>query len=136
MFIADDVGLGKTIEAGLIVRELLMRQKVKRIVVACPASVLLQWRDELESRFGLTFVVLDREYVLKCRRERGYGVNPWSTHTRFVISHSLLRDESYAGPLRNWLDVYPSGSLLILDEVQKVAGWGENGYIRIRYGCC
>jgi SNF2 family DNA or RNA helicase len=47
LFIADDVGLGKTIEAGLIIRELLMRQKVKRIVVACPASVLLQWRDEL-----------------------------------------------------------------------------------------
>ena len=78
-------------------------------------------RDELESRFGLTFVVLDREYVLKCRRERGYGVNPWSTHTRFVISHSLLRDESYAGPLRNWLDVYPSGSLLILDEAHNAA---------------
>ena len=48
LFIADDVGLGKTIEAGLIVRELLMRQKVRRIVVACPPSVLLQWRDELE----------------------------------------------------------------------------------------
>jgi SNF2 family DNA or RNA helicase len=121
LFIADDVGLGKTIEAGLIMRELLMRQKVKRIVVACPASVLLQWRDELETRFGLTFVVLDREYVLKCRRERGYGVNPWSTHTRFVISHSLLRDEAYAGPLRNWLDIYPSGSLLILDEAHNAA---------------
>src|SRR5207302_8099975 len=58
LFIADDVGLGKTIEAGLIIRELLMRQKVKRIVVSSPASVVLQWRHELESRFGLTFVVL------------------------------------------------------------------------------
>ncbi|MCC6861354.1 MAG: hypothetical protein IT158_22490 [Bryobacterales bacterium] len=48
LFIADDVGLGKTIEAGLIIRELLIRQKAKRIVVACPASVVLQWRDELE----------------------------------------------------------------------------------------
>ncbi|MEQ1885183.1 MAG: DISARM system SNF2-like helicase DrmD [Bryobacteraceae bacterium] len=121
LFIADDVGLGKTIEAGLIIRELLMRQKVKRIVVACPASVLLQWRDELESRFGLTFVVLDREYVLRCRRERGYGVNPWSTHTRFVISHSLLRDETYAGPLRDWLETQGAGSLLILDEAHNAA---------------
>ncbi len=121
LFIADDVGLGKTIEAGLIIRELLMRQKVKRIVVACPASVLLQWRDELESRFGLTFVVLDREFVLRCRRERGYGVNPWSTHTRFVISHSLLRDETYAGPLRDWLDTQGPGSLLILDEAHNAA---------------
>src|SRR6059036_1144092 len=62
LFIADDVGLGKTIEAGLIVRELLMRQKVRRIVVAAPPSVVFQWRDELESRFGLTFIVLDREF--------------------------------------------------------------------------
>jgi SNF2 family DNA or RNA helicase len=121
LFIADDVGLGKTIEAGLIIRELLMRQKVKRIVVGSPASVVLQWRDELESRFGLTFVVVDREYVLRCRRDRGYGVNPWSTHTRFIISHSLLRDETYAGPLRDWLQTQGPGSLLILDEAHNAA---------------
>src|SRR5215218_726987 len=60
LFIADDVGLGKTIEAGLIVRELLMRQRVRRIIVAAPPSVVLQWKEELDQRFGLTFVVLDR----------------------------------------------------------------------------
>src|SRR3989442_12302671 len=64
LFIADDVGLGKTIEAGLILRELLMRQKVRSVVVACPPSVILQWKDELENRFGLTFVVFDRDWVL------------------------------------------------------------------------
>ena len=53
LFIADDVGLGKTIEAGLIARELLMRKKVREIVVACPPSMLLQWQEELEQRFGL-----------------------------------------------------------------------------------
>ena len=57
LFIADDVGLGKTIEAGLIVRELLMRQRVRRIIVAAPPSVVLQWKEELDQRFGLTFVV-------------------------------------------------------------------------------
>ena len=75
LFIADDVGLGKTIEAGLILREMIMRQKVKRIVIACPASVITQWQTEMEVRFGLTFVILDREYVIQCRRERGYGIN-------------------------------------------------------------
>src|SRR5262249_39364890 len=65
LFIADDVGLGKTIEAGLIARELLMRKKVREIVVACPPSVLPQWQDELEQRFGLTFEVLDRDYVAR-----------------------------------------------------------------------
>ncbi|MFN7987585.1 MAG: DISARM system SNF2-like helicase DrmD [Thermoanaerobaculia bacterium] len=121
LFIADDVGLGKTIEAGLIVRELLMRQRVKKIVVSCPASVVLQWRDELDRRFGLTFAVFDRDFVLARRRERGYGVNPFTTHSRFVLSHSLLRDEAYAGPLRDWLGDFEPGSLLILDEAHNAA---------------
>jgi superfamily II DNA or RNA helicase len=121
LFIADDVGLGKTIEAGLIVRELLMRQKVRRIVVAAPPSVILQWRDELDSRFGLQFVIFDRQYVLRKREERGYGVNPWNTHSRFIISHALLRDEAYAAPLRDWLDQDGRGTLLILDEAHNAA---------------
>src|SRR5437867_2876149 len=121
LFIADDVGLGKTIEAGLILRELLMRQKVRRVVVACPPSVVLQWRDELEQRFGLTCVVVDRDWVLGRRRERGYAVNPWTTHTRFIISHALLRDEDYAGPLRDWLGDLATGALLILDEAHNAA---------------
>jgi len=128
LFIADDVSLGKTIEAGLILRELLLRQKVQRIVVSCPTSVVLQWRDELENRFGLTFVVLDREFVLARWRERGIGVNPWSTHSRFIISHSLLRDEAYAGPLRNWLGGHPAGSLFVLDEAHNAAPASDSKY--------
>ena len=52
LFIADDTGLGKTIEAGLIARELLLRKKAKTIVVAAPPSVVEQWKAELEERFG------------------------------------------------------------------------------------
>src|ERR1700676_881291 len=74
LFIADDVGLGKTIDGGLIVRELLMRQRVRRIVVAAPPSVLLQWKEELDQRFGLTFAIFDRDYVRKMRQERGFSV--------------------------------------------------------------
>jgi len=121
LFIADDVGLGKTIEAGLILRELIMRQKVRTVVVAAPPSVILQWKDELETRFGLNFVVFDRDYVLRRRRERGYGVNPWATHSRFIISHALLRDEAYSGPLRDWLGEFSPSSLLILDEAHNAA---------------
>jgi len=71
LFIADDVGLGKTIEAGLIAQELLLRRKVNYIVVVCPPSVLLQWKDEMESRFGLVFEILDRAYFARVRQERG-----------------------------------------------------------------
>ena len=121
LFIADDVGLGKTIEAGLVVRELLMRQRVRRIVVAAPPSVVLQWKEELDARFGLTFAVFDRDYVRRMSQERGSAVNPWSTHSRFIVSHHLLRDEEYASPLRDWLDVFAPGSLLILDEAHNAA---------------
>ena len=86
LFIADDVGLGKTIEAGLIARELLLRRRVDRIVVACPPSMLDQWRDEMEARFGLVFTILDRAYVSRMRRDRGFSTNPWTTHSRFLVS--------------------------------------------------
>jgi hypothetical protein len=103
LFIADDVGLGKTIEAGLIARELLMRKKVREIVVACPPSMLLQWQEELEQRFGLLFEIFDKDFIAQIRRERGFGVNPWTAHSRFLISQRLLIDETYAGPLRTGL---------------------------------
>ena len=121
LFIADDTGLGKTIEAGLIARELLLRKKAKTIVVAAPPSVLEQWKAELDERFGLVFQVLDRHYFAEVRRERGFGVNPWDTHSRFLVSHNLLTDPTYADPMRAWLGSMLPGSLLILDEAHHAA---------------
>ena len=121
LFIADDVGLGKTIEAGLIARELLLRRRIDKIVVACPPSMLDQWYDEMESRFGLVFTILDRAYVTRMRRERGFSVNPWTTHSRFLVSHRLLIDEAYASGLRDWLGDFAPQSLLILDEAHHAA---------------
>ena len=121
LFIADDTGLGKTIEAGLIARELLLRKKVRTIVVAAPASVLEQWRAEMEERFGLRFEILDRRYFARMRHDRGYGVNPWRTHSRFLVSHNLLVSDTYAQPMREWLGDRLPGSLLILDEAHHAA---------------
>ena len=121
LFIADDTGLGKTIEAGLIARELLLRKKAKSIVVAAPPSVLEQWKAELEDRFGLVFEILDRAYFTRVRRERGFGVNPWRTHSRFLVSHNLLAQDTYADPMREWLGTFQPGSLLILDEAHHAA---------------
>ena len=129
LFIADDTGLGKTVEAGLIARELLLRKKVRTIVVAAPPSVLEQWKGEMEERFGLVFEVLDRAYVSRMRRERGFGVNPWRTHSRFLVSHRLLSDPAYTDDMREWLDQMLPGSLLILDEAHHAAP-SSNG----RYG--
>lgn len=121
LFIADDVGLGKTIEAGLIATELLLRRRVRELVVSCPPQMLLQWKDELESRFGLVFEILDRAYLERIRQERGFGVNPWTTFPRFLISHRLLIDEAYTSPLRDWLGTLRPGTLLILDEAHHAA---------------
>ena len=121
LFIADDVGLGKTIEAGLIARELLLRRRIDRIVVACPPAMLDQWQDEMEARFGLTFTILDRAYVTRMRRERGFSVNPWTTHSRFLISYRLLVDEVYASGLRDWLGEFAPQTLLLLDEAHNAA---------------
>lgn len=128
LFIADDTGLGKTIEAGLIARELLLRKKAKTIVVATPPSVLEQWKAELEERFGLVFEILDRAYLTRMRRERGFGVNPWRTHSRFLVSHNILIDPTYADPMREWLGPLLPGSLLILDEAHHAAPASSGRY--------
>jgi len=119
LLIADDVGLGKTIEAGLVLRELLLRRRIDLAVVTAPASMTAQWRDELESKFGLSFVIIDRERIAEIRRTRGFTYNPWRTGSRFIISHSLLADETYAAGLRDVLGDFRSRALFILDEAQR-----------------
>ncbi|PDT12930.1 DISARM system SNF2-like helicase DrmD [Rhizobium sp. M1] len=121
LLIADDVGLGKTVEAGLIVRELLLRRRVEIVVVAAPASMLLQWQDELSQKFGLDFTIVDREYLLETRRNRGFSANPWSVGSRFLVSHSVLSDETYMSGLRDLLGEFRARSLLILDEAHHAA---------------
>jgi len=128
LFIADDVGLGKTIEAGLILHELLLRQRIHRAVIAAPPSVVLQWRDELRQRFGLDFTVYDRAFILERRRARGFGVNPWKTGSFFVVSHALLRDEEHLTGLREAFGDFASGSMLILDEAHVAAPASASRY--------
>ncbi|TVR81402.1 MAG: ATP-dependent helicase [Rhodospirillales bacterium] len=121
LLIADDVGLGKTIEAGLVMRELLLRRRIDFILVAAPPSMTLQWQDELEAKFGLSFQIIDRERLADLRRLRGFGVNPWATGSRFIISHRLLTDETYVAGLRDILGEFRPRALLILDEAHHAA---------------
>ena len=121
LLIADDVGLGKTIEAGLIARELLLRRRIDLIVVAAPPSMTLQWREELEEKFGLSFTVMDRDHFAAVRRARGFGVNPWEAGSRFIISHRLLADETYTAGLRERLGEFRPRAMLILDEAHHAA---------------
>ena len=63
---------------------------------------------------------MDRKYISNMRRERGWGINPWSTHTRFILSQSLVRNEEYASSLRDWLGDGLK-TMLILDEAHNAA---------------
>jgi superfamily II DNA/RNA helicase len=134
LFIADDVGLGKTIEAGLVLQELELRQRVDFSLIICPTSVTLQWQKEMDQRFGLRFEVYTRDFVLLRKQERGFGVNPWTTHPRFILSYSLLRRPEYLEPLLAYLRTLNRGSararksLLILDEAHTAAPASQSRY--------
>ncbi|WP_230772796.1 DISARM system SNF2-like helicase DrmD [Sphingomonas sp. Leaf4] len=128
LLIADDVGLGKTVEAGLILRELLLRRRVDYAVVIAPAAMTGQWREELQTKFGLAFEIVDRQHLETLRRRRGYGANPWATGSRFILSHRLLTDEAYVAGLRDVLEDFRARSLLILDEAHHAAPSGGGRY--------
>lgn len=128
LFIADDVGLGKTIEAGLVLQELILRQQAEFVLIACPASICLQWRDEMRRRFGLHFEVMTRKFIAQRRQQRGFGVPVWETHNRFIISHALLRRPEYREPLLRHLGPRARKSLLVLDEAHVAAPASRSHY--------
>ena len=121
LLIADDVGLGKTVEAGLILKELLLRRRIRRVLVLAPAALRLQWREELDTKFALPFEVVDRDRTERLRRELGIDANPWRSFGRIVASYHYLRQpdiqEQFLAASRT-----PEGSprlawdLLIVDE--------------------
>lgn len=121
LLIADDVGAGKTVEAGLVLREMILRRRVDFVVVAAPAGMVRQWQDELDGKFGLAFTIIDREHLAGLRRERGFGASPWLSGSYFIVSHSLLTDDTYAAGLRDALSEFRPKSMLILDEAHHAA---------------
>jgi superfamily II DNA or RNA helicase len=134
LLIADDVGLGKTIEAGLVAQELLLRYRARRILIVTPADLQLQWRDEMRDKFGLEFRVVDRELVRQLRRARGIHVNPWTHFPRLITSIDYLKTEN---PLRRFRETLPGPDepryprrydLLIVDEAHNAAPSGRGRY--------
>lgn len=121
LFIADDVGLGKTIEAGLVLQELILRQQAGFVLIVAPSSVCAQWQGEMMRRFGLRFEVMTRQFVAYRRQERGLATNPWTTYHRFIISHALLRRPEYRGQLFDMLGDRVRKGLIILDEAHNAA---------------
>ncbi len=91
LLIADDVGLGKTVEAGLVLSELLLRRRIRRVLVLTPASLRRQWSEEMQEKFSLPFEIVDRLSTEKLRRRQGMDANPWRSFSRVVASYHYLR---------------------------------------------
>ena len=106
--LADEVGLGKTIEAGIILKELVLRGLVRRVLILTPASLLEQWREELRDKF-------DEEFTI-ARKERHWGAD------RILASLSYVRSSGADHALREQFD------LLIVDEAHKLKNRSTRQY--------
>ena len=143
LLIADDVGLGKTIEAGLVTQELLLRYRARSVLVVCPAGLQIQWRDQMRDKFGLEFRIIDSEALRELRRRRGLHVNPWTYFPRLITSIDFVKRDR---PMRMMRDALPGPGearyprrfdLMILDEAHNVApsGRGQASTDSLRTDC-
>lgn len=111
--IADEVGLGKTIETGLILRYLLLSKKVKRVLILAPASVQPQWQEELREKFNLHFwSYTSTEFKDPYKRTIPAAANPWNTQDLILASSHLVRRTDR---MQQLLSAEP-WDLVILDE--------------------
>ena len=91
VLLADGVGLGKTIQAGLILAELRVRSLVNRALILCPAGLRELWATELRDRFGITAAVLDHATMAITAQALPAGVNPWAVHPVVIASIDLVK---------------------------------------------
>jgi superfamily II DNA or RNA helicase len=89
--IADGVGLGKTVQAGLIIAEVLARDRGARVLVVSPAALREQWRQELTARFGLEVEVFDAAGVARAAAGLPAGINPWALPSIVVSSIDYIK---------------------------------------------
>jgi superfamily II DNA or RNA helicase len=133
LLVADDVGVGKTVEAGLVIQELLLRHRARTILVVCPAPLQIKWQQEMAEKFGLEFRILDSDTVREIRRTRGVRTNPFSHYPRLITSIDWLKRPEQMAKIRDLLPpeatAYPRRfDLLVIDEVHMCAPSGSGRY--------
>jgi len=122
LLIADDVGIGKTIEAGLIARELLDRKEVKRLAVLCPPQLCDQWQRELKQKFLIDAVVVRSGTVSKLERGLPSGASHvFAYYPHLIVSLDYAKSEKRRG---TFLAYCPD--LIIVDEVHTCANSNAN----------
>ena len=125
LLIADDVGVGKTIEAGLIVRELMDRGEISRLAVLCPPHLVDQWQGELEERFNLQAVVLTSASASRIERDLPHGVSLFDYYPCIVVSLDYIKSERHR---EHFLAIAPE--CVIVDEAHTCASSGQGKQLR------
>ena len=120
LLIADEVGLGKTVQALLAVAELRARGVVARILIVCPAGLRDQWAQECVQRFALPFFVADQSSLRRVAAELPHGVNAWQTQPLSIVSSDYVKRPEV---LSSALAV--SWDMVIVDEAHGVCGLSE-----------
>lgn len=134
--LADEVGLGKTIEAGLILRELKLRGKAKRILVVAPKGLVRQWQAEMRLHFGENFKFIDTSEFSAYRQWKEEDENLWRSHDQVICSLDSVKPiEKRRGwsveQLRTYNqerfeDLITAGwDLVIIDEAHRIGGSTE-----------
>ncbi|MDX2119254.1 MAG: SNF2-related protein, partial [Planctomycetota bacterium] len=115
--LADDPGAGKTIMAGLLLKELKARGLVKRVLIVTPANLTFQWQRELKDKFREAFEVINSDVL-----RTNYGQNPWQDRNQLITSISWVSrvDDARDSLLRSRWD------LVIVDEAHKMAAYAED----------
>lgn len=101
VLIADAVGLGKTLEIGMILSELIRRGRGRRILIVCPRHVLEQMQHELWTRFAIPFVRLDSEGVQQVKQQLPASRNPFTFFEKVIISIDTLKQDRFVHDLRH-----------------------------------
>lgn len=125
LLIADDVGIGKTIEAGLIARELMDRGEISRLAVLCPPHLVEQWQSELETRFNLQAVALTSSSAARIERDIPHGVSLFDHYPVVVVSLDYIKSERHR---EHFLAIAPE--CVIVDEAHTCASSGAGKQLR------
>ena len=120
--LADDPGAGKTIMAGLLIKELMLRGDVERCLVVAPGALVEQWQDELHEKFGLPFDILTRDQV-----EAARTANPFAERSLLIARLDVL---SRNPDLQSRLEAAPEWDLVVCDEAHRMSASFFGGEVK------
>ncbi|WP_181685981.1 DEAD/DEAH box helicase [Halorhabdus salina] len=117
--IGDEVGLGKTIEAAIVIEELVARGRAERVLIVTPAPLTVQWQQEMQEKFDRDYIIYDRDYV-DAKRQASPNQNVWKQDDRIITSIDFAKQDDMLAALKN------------LDEEWDVAVFDESHHLTAR----